>query len=509
LCSSLKHASAQVSERSVRLDNNLVQFELQLNFLQRIQHVMEEAHREVYTQTLQVLQNKLETVVSLMRGLLKPLPVNEDAMLSPTYEVKRWKYASKKGGLDEAIGELEEWQRLANQSWFLLLRIADTQVDQALATSGGTSEPSTGRAIPATTVIRAGLRGNNGYSQGTSASGHVNLPASHLKDMTVQPVRFCDGIAVATKSHSDGSASRYILNYIQCEPGKKPETLKRNVRDLVRKLQVDEPYTFGLLKCKGFVTESIAAGLVNHISLTLIFKEPPAAHNPRSLRDLLLNTPSVTSTTRRLNIARNLAKSVGYVHTFGFVHKNIRPESVLIFDSDIRQVHSAFLVGFENFRRDEGWTQRQGDDVPDKNLYRHSTRQGFAPSDDYEMRHDVYSLGVCLLEIGLWGSFVEYDPTTAAHSISRLLVAPFMKGKEVTLVMPRDEAKHRFVALAQSTLRGSMGDKYAEIVETCLTCLEPGNIDFGDDKAFEDEDGIIVGARYIEKVLLRLSRLIM
>jgi hypothetical protein len=505
----LKHASTQVSERSVRLDNNLVQFELQLNFFQRIQHVMENAHRDVYAQTLQVLQNKLETVVSLMRGLLKPLTVSEYAIPSPTYEVKRWKYASQKGGLDEAIEELEEWQRLANQSWFLLLRIADTQVDQALATGGGTSGPSTGRAISATTVIRAGLQGNNDSSQGTSVGGHVNLPASHLKGMTVQPVPFCDGIAVATKSHSDGSASRYILNYIQCETGKKPETLKRNVRDLVRKLQVDEPYTFGLLKCKGFVMESIAAGLANHLSLTLIFKEPPAAHNPRSLRDLLLNTSSVTSTTRRLNIARDLARSVGYVHTFGFVHKNIRPESVLIYDSGNKLGNSAFLVGFENFRRDEGWTQRQGDDVPDKNLYRHSTRQGFEPSEDYEMRHDVYSLGVCLLEIGLWGSFVEYDPTTAVHSISRLLVAPSAKGKEVTLVTPRDEAKHRFVVLAQLTLPGSMGDRYAEIVETCLTCLDPGNIDFGDDKAFEDEDGIIVGARYIEKVLLRLSRLIM
>jgi hypothetical protein len=54
-----------------------------------------------------------------------------------------------------------------------------------------------------------------------------------------------------------------------------------------------------------------------------------------------------------------------------------------------------------------------------------------------------------------------------------------------------------------------MGDRYADIVETCLTCLDPDNADFGNDEAFEDEDGIIVGARYIEKVVLRLSRLTM
>ena len=45
-----------------------------------------------------------------------------------------------------------------------------------------------------------------------------------------------------------------------------------------------------------------------------------------------------------------------------------------------------------------------------------------------------------------------------------------------------------------------MGSKYAEIVETCLTCLEPDNVDFGDQREFEDEDGIRVGVRYIEKV---------
>jgi hypothetical protein len=95
------------------------------------------------------------------------------------------------------------------------------------------------------------------------------------------------------------------------------------------------------------------------------------------------------------------------------------------------------------------------------------------------------------------------------HSLSQLLVAPSAKGKENVSVPSREKAKDGFVAVAQSTLPGRMGDRYTEIVETCLACLDPGNIDFGDDKAFEDEDGIVIGARYTERVLLRLSRLIM
>jgi hypothetical protein len=44
----------------------------------------------------------------------------------------------------------------------------------------------------------------------------------------------------------------------------------------------------------------------------------------------------------------------------------------------------------------------------DRNVYRHPLRQGDRPAEAYRMQHDIYSLGVCLLEIGLWESFVEY-----------------------------------------------------------------------------------------------------
>jgi hypothetical protein len=45
-----------------------------------------------------------------------------------------------------------------------------------------------------------------------------------------------------------------------------------------------------------------------------------------------------------------------------------------------------------------------------------------------------------------------------------------------------------------------MGDKYTDIVVTCLTCLDESNTDFGDDSEFEDADGVLIGVRYIEKV---------
>ena len=100
-------------------------------------------------------------------------------------------------------------------------------------------------------------------------------------------------------------------------------------------------------------------------------------------------------------------QAVCYVHTLGFVDKNVRPESVLAFDNGMSILGSIFLIGFESFRNADGRTRRVGDAAWDRNLYRHPDRQGVHPEEDYETQHDIYSLGVCLLEIGLWDSLVS------------------------------------------------------------------------------------------------------
>jgi hypothetical protein len=64
-------------------------------------------------------------------------------------------------------------------------------------------------------------------------------------------------------------------------------------------------------------------------------------------------------------------------------------------------------------------------------LDRHPTRQGTLLEEQYKMQHDIYSVGIVLLEIGLWASLVSYqgadtDNATAAPStlLAPLLVRP-------------------------------------------------------------------------------------
>ncbi|KAK4156074.1 hypothetical protein C8A00DRAFT_31126 [Chaetomidium leptoderma] len=60
------------------------------------------------------------------------------------------------------------------------------------------------------------------------------------------------------------------------------------------------------------------------------------------------------------------------------------------------------------------WSQHRGDPVQARqrewhdNLYMHPQQQASPPVAGFNMGHDIYSLGVCLLEIGLWRPLVEF-----------------------------------------------------------------------------------------------------
>lgn len=74
--------------------------------------------------------------------------------------------------------------------------------------------------------------------------------------------------------------------------------------------------------------------------------------------------------------------------------------------------------------------------------------------------------------------------------------------------LPEYCLKDYLVDLARARLPQLMGDKYTEVVVTCLPCLDEGNDGFGDESEMLDEDGILVGVRFIEAILLRLNEIV-
>lgn len=276
-----------------------------------------------------------------------------------------------------------------------------------------------------------------------------------------------------------------------------PTTSRKTVRDLAVKLKCTNPSTFSLLTCLGAIDDA------KKNEFSLVFRFPENMFGPETLRARITSGDSSHSLSDRFRIATQLAQAVCSIHTFGIVHKSIRPENVILFQDRDSALGSAFLLGFEKMRIEEGPTGLTGDTNWEKNLYRHPQRQGLKLQDPYIMQHDIYSIGVCLLEIGLWSSFVEYVGPNSDPVISQSY--NFDTGAADDTSYP-ELVKKKLFDLARDKLPEKMGSKYSKIVETCLTCSDEGNEDFGDESEFQDADGVLVAVRYIEKVRsLRVS----
>jgi serine/threonine protein kinase len=238
-----------------------------------------------------------------------------------------------------------------------------------------------------------------------------------------------------------------------------------------------------------------------------VYDTPASSAVPASLRGLLLDRGLDVSLSSIVRIAKGLIRSVSFIHTSTFVHKNIRPENVLVFPSDDASVGMSFLVGFNQFRHAQQQTSLLGDPAWHRNLYRHPERQGTNVLNRYVMQHDIYSLGVCLLEIGLWQSFVHYPglnpnalPCAPVSSEIQISDQDF----EAAHLSARLRIKEQLEGLATRKLPSRIGDVYTEVVLACLRCLDPGNRVFGD-KNENDKNGTIIGVRFIELILARIN----
>lgn len=513
-CQAFGHADTRLHESICRLEARWWRIEVQLQMLRKMDPLLRDDHRNVQQRTLEIVMDKLKAAVSRLEDLVDK-PDAPDA--KP--EVKKLKYALFKSKVAEAISELEQWQQIFDPSWFLMLKIADTQVDSLLAAAAASAEkaPSSSTSLPAAQSMRRVIH----HSPVNIASPNA-MTFKGLEPGSICPIPF----STTSTALRAGTQQLVLLDPVACASGTSADAMARGIQGFAFSLRRADPLTSGLLSCKGILNAdqndaSAAAettSLSNSTGLAFIFRLPDTHPNPESLRSRLLGGPDRAhdSLSERLALARRMAAAVSYVHLYGFVHKNIRPETILLLHRSPPGQgggglagETAALVGFDVLRDAEGSTSRVGDDDWEKNLYRHPQRQGVALQFDYEMRHDIYSLGVCLLEVGLWASFVDYYGTGDGRpglGPGLGVSGDYLTGTE--LLKDPEKVRERLLSLARSPpLRRQMGTLYAKVVETCLTCLERDNVDFGDEKEFHGGDGVAVGVRYIKKVVVRLGEI--
>ena len=454
-----------------------MQMKLQLNVLSRVQSHLDEQSQNIQREVLEILKSKLSAANAKLKDLVsnwssEPTSGALPVKLSISIREKS-KYALFKDDLDKIIDDMESWQMvLFNPSWFIIMKAEAQELDKELGRAVQEKRQGNGNQIISETLsMRNSLSGTN--------SSHVFLPPNKLNSARNVKIAFSSAKLVQIK----GESKWRLLDSVSKVP-------KKTIRDLAVKLKNTNPSSFGLLTCLGAIHDEKSD------EFNLVFRVPENMSDPKTLRARIMSRESSHSLTNRFRLATQLAQAICSIHTFGLVHKSVRPENIIIFPDKESALGSAFLLGFENVRMEESPTRLTGDSDWEKNLYRHPHRQGITLQVSYIMQHDIYSLGVCLLEIGLWSSFVEY------LSISD----PVMSQRYSFDFETRDDAtrselvKAKLLDLTRTELPEKMGTKYSRIVETCLTCLDEDNEDFGDESEFQDEDGIQVAVRYIEKV---------
>ncbi|KAF4153138.1 hypothetical protein CNMCM6936_000968 [Aspergillus lentulus] len=184
------------------------------------------------------------------------------------------------------------------------------------------------------------------------------------------------------------------------------------------------------------------------------------------------------SVGKRFEIARTLSRALLYLHAAEWIHKGIRSSSIMFVSSgqpisesketDTSRLGRPYLVGFEYSRlasNDEG-TENHATTVED-NLYRHPDAQGLETTDEesyisrtgrFTKDHDIYSLGVTLVEMGVYKSAKRIAAEFQVEKSGHVLNAESFRRFMIDTLIPQD-------------VTFNMGEVYAGVA---IRCLEAG-----------------------------------
>lgn len=220
------------------------------------------------------------------------------------------------------------------------------------------------------------------------------------------------------------------------DSGQNVNAIRNNVLGLGRLLKDRRAASrLGAMWCKGlFDTEHGLIGFVYPLPGYLASADWKT-HRPHRLSSSFKGFPQ-RSLGWRFKLARDLLRSLLLIHASGWLHKNIRPESILFLKANSRtssgttetrrrriDMSKTYLLGYNNsrprldddFDDEEEYTTTEFDSDIDTQGRTAATRPATTPLDiyhhpdkranpniHYQPVHDLYSLGLVLLEIGLW-----------------------------------------------------------------------------------------------------------
>lgn len=234
------------------------------------------------------------------------------------------------------------------------------------------------------------------------------------------------------------------------------QTMYRRVQGLVKMLRSQpKPPSFRVLECVGTFHD------FEDRKFGIAYSFPGTQATPVRLHYLLkgggakgLRPPHIG---QKLTLAKTLAMCLQIVHVSGWIHKDINSYNILFFtlanplsDGDYRK---PYLVGFEHSREDEQGAYTRGpDSFNETKQYQHPRyREGLST---FKKEFDYYSLGLVLLEIGVWECLGNIY-----NNVKRLEYTP-------------GELKDEYREICNNQILERMGPIYHEVTKTCLEAAE-------------------------------------
>ena len=300
----------RIAELILRIEGVWVKTEHQIEILRNIWNTLEGRLQSYQSQVLQHLQIKLQTATIEIDGVIGVkredddfLPTNIGGKKGP---LKKGKILAVEECLCKAVAELEEWRKRFDPSWLLIARIANGDIDRQLtAESNGPSN-----AVSLLKSIRDALR--------EDANPKESGPSIFVEDIVdkLNRVRIPHCSALLSPYQDDGISA--IVDTTTYPPRSDMTVATIHVRNVARILSKSDPWTFGLLACRGAIKLLDSCGKISQFEL--VFGVPRGLQSPTSLRSRLLTQRNI-SLDNRVHLAKSLARSVMFVHTSGFVHK--------------------------------------------------------------------------------------------------------------------------------------------------------------------------------------------
>lgn len=247
----------------------------------------------------------------------------------------------------------------------------------------------------------------------------------------------------------------------------------------------DKPPEFGTPFCLGYVKHyddpSCQYGLV--------YETPQDCGNttaPVSLNELLAG--SRPSLTKRVALAHALARCMMYLHSVNWLHKGFRSSNI-VFPStsdSAPDLAAPMLAGFDYARPDFEEEVTEAPPAYTKHdIYRHPTTLGIDRERTVKS-HDIYSLGVVMVEIAHWRKIDDVLKLTDSEAQATRAIRGARK-----------------MLLAEQHLKdvaGSAGETYRDAVRICLAGGSALGIQVNDDES-DQNVGVAIQRTFSEMVV--------